>query len=370
MVRHPVAGNILAFLHYVVGLSRLGHEVVYVEESGWPWSAYDPERGTMEDYPHGGLRTVRKLMEVVGVPAPVWYVHREAGTVDGTDWDQLKRTLRTADLLLNIGGVCWLSEFELCPRRVLIDMDPFFTQVERFAAKVLDDYQVHFTYGTNIGRPGCIIPTTSVNWISTFPPVVLDMWPFVSNTDETRPFTTVANWTSYGDLLYEGESYGQKDREFMRLIDLPAKTSQKFELVLSNVPPEVTERLCAAGWSVKFGAEVSSQLETYQQYIASSRGEFSAAKHAYVKSRSGWFSDRSVCYLAAGRPVVLQDTGFSDWLPTGCGLMAFSSVAEAANCIERVNADYLAHRKAAREIADRAFDYRVVLPRLLKRALG
>jgi hypothetical protein len=300
---------------------------------------------------------------------PLSYVDRDSGTVHGTDWEELKRTLAAADLLLNVGGVCWLPEFGLCRRRALIDMDPLFTQVGRFGAWLLDDHHVHFSYGANIGRTGCTVPTAGVDWLPTVPPVVVDLWdgPVASSNGA---FTTIANWSAYGDVIHQGERYGQKDEEFLRLLDLPGHTAQPLELVLAGVPEEVRERLRRAGWLVRGAGEpVGTEVPAYRAYIKSSRGELSAAKHAYVTTRSGWFSDRSVCYLAAGRPVVVQDTGFGDWLPTGRGVLAFSSVDEAADHLERVNAEYDAHRRAALEVAARMFAHDVVLPRLVDAAL-
>jgi hypothetical protein len=369
MIRHPVAGNVLAFFHYVLGLHRLGHEVAYLEESGWPYSCYDPVTRHWHDHPQTGLRVARALAADHGMDIPLCYVNRDSGRVDGADWVEVKRMLGGADLLLNVGGVCWLPEFALCRRRALVDMDPFFTQVAQFGAKVLPDYHVHFSYGANIGRAGCTIPTGGVDWLPAVPPVVPEIWEG-AEPPANAPFTTVANWGSYGGLTYEGEHYGQKDEEFLRLLDLPHRTSQRLELAISG-GQDMHDRLRAAGWSVRdAGEEVSADVPTYRSYITGSRGEFSAAKHAYVKTRSGWFSDRSVCYLAAGLPVVLQDTGFGDWLPTGRGVLAFTSAEEAADALGRVNAEYPAHRRAAREMAERVFDYRVVLPRLLESALG
>lgn len=370
MLRHPVAGNVLAFFHYVLGLTRLGHEVCYVEESGWPYSCYDPESGLWQDFPHTGLRVVRRLMNDHGLKVPVCYVNRDTGDTDGAVWADLKRMLSSADLLLNIGGVCWLDEFRLCQRRALIDLDPLFTQMKQFGSKLLHDYHMHFSYGTNIGRPDCLIPDNGLRWRPTVPPVVPELWP-AATPGAGAPFTTIANWSAYGGIEHDGESYGQKDEEFMRLLPLPARTSQALELAISGADDTVRSTLRQAGWSVKdAGQEVSVDLPTYRRYILQSGGEFSVAKNAYVKTRSGWFSDRSVCYLAAGLPVILQDTGYSDWLPAGRGVLAFSSLEEAAECIARVNADYEGHRRAARQIAAQAFDYRVVLPRLLEVALG
>jgi hypothetical protein len=312
---------------------------------------------------------VRLMLAEHGVRGPVCYVNRESGATDGASGEDVQNLLRQADLLLNIGGVCWLPEFRLCRRRALIDLDPLFTQTEQFGARLTHDYHTHFSYGTNIGRPGCRIPTGGVNWLPTVPPVVPDLWEGASPAEDA-PLTTVANWSSYGGLTHDGEHYGQKDEEFLRLIDLPGRTSQPLELALSGAGADVCGKLRAAGWRVRdAGEEVSIDLPTYRGYLTGSRGEFSVAKNAYVKTHSGWFSDRSVCYLAAGLPVILQDTGFSDWLPTGQGVLAFSSLEQAVACIDQVNANYASHRHTAQEVASRFFDYRVVLPRLLARAL-
>jgi hypothetical protein len=286
-------------------------------------------------------------------------------------WSELRRVLSEADLLLNVGGLCWLPEFRLCPRRALVDLDPLFTQVGRFGGRVLDEHHVHFSYGVNIGQPDCTVPSAGVNWVPTVPPVVLDAWD-LADPPPQAPLTTITTWNSYGEVLHEGERYGQKDGELVRFLSLPSRTSRLLAAIAvrEDVRAEVQHRFRASGWSVRDAADVSTDVGQYRAYIRASRGELSVAKHAYVKTRSGWFSDRSVCYLAAGLPVVLQDTGFSDWLPTGKGVLAFSSVDEAAACIERVNAEYSTHREVAREIAEATFAHTFVLPRLIGRCLG
>lgn len=372
MIRHPVAGNVLAYFHYILGLHRLGHEVLYFEESGWPGSCYDPMTNTCSDDPSPGLNVLRNLMASFGVTIPVSYLNRDSGQVRGTDWFTLKEMFAQADLLLNIGGVCWLPEFQLSRRLALIDMDPLFTQLGRFGAEGLKEHHIHFSYGVNIGRANCTVPSGGVDWRPTVPPVVPEIWgsthadPEISNISDDAPFTTIANWSAYGGITYHGEHFGQKDEEFSRLQGLPGYTSQRLELAVSGGDKETLERFRLSGWLIRNGGEVSKDVSTYQNYITGSRGELSAAKNAYVKTRSGWFSDRSVCYLAAGLPVILQDTGFTDWLPTGRGVLAFSSMEEAADCIEKVNANYAAHRAAAREIARQRFNYKVVLPKLVE----
>jgi hypothetical protein len=367
MVRHPFAGNLLAYFHYVLGLVRLGHEVVYVEESGWPYSCYDPETSLWCDHPSTGLRVVRALFAAHDVDAPVIYVNRDTRDIEGAGHDELECRLREADLLLNIGGVCYLPPFLLCGRRALIDMDPLFTQVERFGARALADYHAHFSYGANIGQAGCTIPTCGINWRPAVPPVVLDLWEW-GCPRAGAPFTTIGNWGSYGKIAHQGASYGQKDEEFLRLIDLPRHTAQRLELALSGAEADAG-RLEQAGWLVRdAGVEIGMDVTGYRQYIRASCGEFSVAKNAYVASRSGWFSDRSACYLAAGLPVVLQDTGFSRWLPTGRGLLPYATLEEAADRLGQVAGDYALHRRAAHAIAAEVFAHDTVLPQLLDRA--
>jgi hypothetical protein len=281
---------------------------------------------------------------------------------------EMTRAISDADLLLNVGGVCWLPEYLLCQRRALVDMDPFFTQIGRFAVEGFDEYQAYFTYGANIGRAGCDIPTNGKTWLATVPPVVPEIWgadSLAAGSPANAAFTTVANWTAYGTVEYQGEQYGQKDQEFLGLGDLPGKTGQKLELAIANADSDAVRMLKGSGWSLVDAAEVSKDIETYRRYIMESRGEFTVAKNAYVKTNSGWFSDRSVCYLAAGRPVIMQDTGFSDWLSTGEGVLAFSTADEALACIDQVNREYSANCRAAKEIAEEKFGYKVVLQNIL-----
>ena len=373
MIRHPLAGNLMAYFQYLLGLRRLGHDVMYLEESGWSSSCYDPERQAYGEDPSTGLRKVHELMALCGVDIPVCYVHRESGRTWGMEPVEMRRVISGADLLLNVGGVCWLADFLLCERRALVDMDPFFTQVGRFASEGLDEYQVYFTYGANIGGADCHIPTNGKTWLATVPPVAPEIWaanPTVSEEPHDAAFTTVANWSAYGAVEYQGARYGQKDQEFLGLGDLPRKSGHKLQLALSNADSDAVRRLERSGWLLVDAAEVSKDIETYRNYITESRGEFSVAKNAYVRTNSGWFSDRSVCYLAAGRPVIMQDTGFSDWLPTGEGVLAFSTVDEALACIERVNSRYSVNCRTARELAEEVFSYKVVLPAMLEAIWG
>jgi hypothetical protein len=375
-IRHPVAGNMLAFFHYLLGFSKLGHQVVYLEESGWPQSCYDPASQTYSDNPLAGIQSFKDLLSRFGVNAKVSFINRETGKTYGLAWDDIKQVLTTADVLLNIGGVCWLPEFKLCQQRALIDMDPFFTQVGKFATEGLEDYQTLFSYGVNIGKPGCSVPTNGRDWLPTVPPIVPEIWTFKTimdtdyfvHADADIPFTTIANWNAYGSITYQDKTYGQKREEFLRLLNLPKRVAFPLELALSGISCQEHEQLESAGWRIR-DSHFTEDFDQYQAYITQSKGEFSVAKQAYVETRSGWFSDRSVCYLAAGHPVVLQDTGFSEWLPTGWGVLAFSSLDEAVDCLARVHADYDKHSLAAQNVAEQTFSYQVVLPHLLRHSL-
>lgn len=370
MIRHPVAGNLLAFFHYVLGLARLGHEVAYLEESGgWADSCYDPATRKSSEDPVAGLKAVHDLLAAFGLEVPVWYVHRESRRTAGGTWADVAEAIRAADLLLNVGGICWLEEFRTFRRRALVDMDPLFTQAGSFGGGVVQEHDVHFTYGGNVGRPGCRVPTCGLEWHHTVPPVVREPWD-ARPAPPDAPFTTVASWDAYGSVRVDGVSYGQKGREFRRFLHLPRHSRLPLEVALAG-GEAVRARLREAGWTVRDSGEVSCDVTAYRNYIGGSRAEFSVAKNAYVKSRSGWFSDRTVCYLAAGRPAVVQDTGFGDWLPAvGRGVLSFRTPDEAVEALERVARDYADHSAAASELAAGTFDYRVVLPKLLATALA
>lgn len=366
MLRHPAAGNVLAYFQYVLGLARLGHEVAYVEESGWPYSSYDLATGHWVEHPTAGLASARALVARHCPGVPIVWVDRESGAVDGMTRGELTAVLADAELLLNVGGVCWLPEFALCARRALVDMDPVFTQVEGFASKVLGEYDVHFSYGTNIGRPSCTVPSAGVEWRPTLPPVVVDLWTSSAPVADA-PWTTVANWSGYGGVEHGGERYGQKDEEFARLLDVPARASARLELALAG-GRQAFGLLRSHGWSVRDAGALSADVDTYLGYVTRSRGEFSAAKNAYVKTGSGWFSDRTACYLAAGRPAVVQDTGCRA-VPDGAGLLFFEDSDTAAAALREVERDHEQHAAAAAELARTALAHDVVLPRLLDRAL-
>jgi hypothetical protein len=245
----------------------------------------------------------------------------------------------------------------------LVDTDPVFTQIGAHGlGGPFSRYDKLFTFGENVGQEGCEMPTAGCHWIPTRQPVVLDLWR--ADGESTRGFTTVFNWSPLGDCSYQGRTYGQKEREFPPYLDLPKSVGAPMEVAV-KLPEDVEGALRAGGWLVVDPEQVTRDPWTYQSYLRSSQGEFSVATHCSIVSSCGWFSERSAAYLASGRPVVIQDTGFSRWLDTGDGVVAFRSVEEARNGLADVIARYDVHRRAARDCAAEYFDATKVLGRLI-----
>ncbi len=279
---------------------------------------------------------------------------------------------RGADLLLNIAGMLTNEEITgPVPLRAYLDIDPAFTQLWH-AAEGLDmrfEGHTHFvTVGLSLGRPECPIPTCGRDWIPTFQPVVLDHWPKAHGIVYDA-LTTVANWRGYGSIQHEGVFYGQKTHSLRQFIALPTLTPEKFVLALAIHPDETRdlEALRSNGWQLMDPEEVTDTAASYRQFIQGSKAEFGIAKSGYVVSRCGWFSDRSICYLASGRPVIAQETGFSGVLPIGDGLFAFETADEVLAAIDALQRDYAYHARAARAIAEEYFESDKVLSRLLER---
>jgi hypothetical protein len=256
---------------------------------------------------------------------------------------------------------------------VYVDSDPMFTQIklakhQTYFQDQIDVHDRHFTFGES---PASEVPDTGHHWSPTRQPVVLAEWE--QRTPHRHVFTTVMNWTSYNDVEYEGRTYAQKDVEFLRFLDLPQRVAPSVLEVAANVGKTrhtPKQRLAHHGWRIVDPDEACPDLESYRAYIQSSQAEWSVAKQAYVAARTGWFSCRSACYLAAGRPVVVQDTGFSAVLPVGEGIVPFTTLEEAIEGVRSVEADYARHAKAARAIAGEFFDSGVVLGRLIEEAFA
>jgi hypothetical protein len=363
-----LGGQAWATMNYLAGLRALGHDVVYLEDFGDWLSVYDWEAETQTtsiDYPAAYVADCMAAIELDSR----WIV-RAGDDARGMDVEEFVEFCDRADLLVMRAAPLsrWRPEYDGPARRVFIDVDPGFTQVRiaadsRYAAWVrrCDRF---FTVGLNVGRPGCLVPTVGIEWRHTLPPVALAHWPLA--TSDAAAFTTIMRWRGFVDAEHEGVEYGQKDREFPRYIDLPARTSQPFLLALMGAEPALLER---HGWHVVPSWSVSRSPQQYRSFITGSRAEFGVPKHGYVATGTGWFSDRSVCYLAAGRPVLVGDTGLHDVLPQGCGLVTFSDVDEAAAGVEAINRDYRAHCRGARRLAEEFFAAAKVLPAFLDGAM-
>jgi hypothetical protein len=255
-------------------------------------------------------------------------------------------------------------------RRMYIDCDPGFVQIwqEQYGVDMnLRGHETYVTVGLNLGAPDCPLPTCGIAWHKTLPPVVLSEWTTAAPAGDA--YTTVADWRGYSPVEWRGVWYGQKAEEFMRIVELPRRVAALLELCLAIHPDEPDlPTLTANGWRLSAPREHCATPDTYRDYIRASRGEFTVVKHGYAAGRTGWFSDRSACYLAAGRPVIIQDTGIGAYVPTGQGLLTFTDIDAAAAAIERVESNYAAHAAAAAAFARAHLDSDRVLPRLLELA--
>ena len=377
---YPFGGVFWDYLQYLLGLRRLGHDVLYIEDTG-KW-CYDPSAGTfVENGERNAAFLARHIAALDPDLADRWFFRDVTGKTYGRPWNDVVSFCRSADLFLHISASYWMREEDFTAAKiVLIDSDPLYTQAslltgttEEVEARVAwwkEHHDVFFTFGENIGAPDCRIPTGPFNWIPTRQPVVLDCFDSaaVPVASRRQVLTTVASWepTEKGPVV-DGVSYSGKSHEFERFIDLPSRSVLPLEVALSGPAPH--ERLRELGWMIRDGYEVSQDPWVYRDYLAHSIGEWSVAKNAYVASRSGWFSCRTASYLALGVPAIVQDTGFGSAIPTGEGLLTFTTLEEAQDAIARLASDPERHAKAARAIAHEYFDSDKVLTQLIEKAL-
>jgi len=362
IARYPFGGVTWCSLMYLLGLRALGHEVFYLEDTGE--CVYDPVQNTRATDPTYGTTYIHNALEPYGLGDRWAFVNYDGG-YHGRSRDDVKHYAAGADLFINLSGGSWFwrDEYAGIPRRIFIDSDPAFTQLaiakkEAWYVAFFEHFTRLFTFGSNIGTPASSIPTEPFTWHKTWQPVTMDDWHAIRAPRDR--FTTVMTWQieSFTDVG------GNKDQEFVKFIDLPSKTAQPFELAI-NGPQQLLRR---HGWDTVDAMQVSRTPNGYRDFIHGSKAEFGVAKHTYVASRSGWFSDRTECYLASGRPALVQDTGWTAHVPCGDGVLAFSTIDEAVDGIDRINADYERHARAALDVAHAHFDAGVVLPRLLEAA--
>ena len=363
IARYPFGGVTWCSLMYLLGLRSLGHDILYIEDTGE--CIYDPERNAVSVDPSYGTRYIQNALSPFGLDNRWCFVNYD-DTYHGLSREAVRKYCKEADLFVNLSGGCWFwrDEYRAIPKRVFIDSDPVFTQLaiakgDRWYVDYFHGFDHLFTFGANIGTPNSDVPTSGLTWHKTWQPVMTELWRTQSPPRHDR-FTSVMTWKTGS---FE-EVNGNKDLEFVRFLDLPSRTTSRFELAVNGPHDLLREH----GWKPIDAMQVSRSPWGYRDYIQQSHAEFGIAKHAYVSRRSGWFSDRTECYLAAGRPAVIQDTGWSNHLPCGTGLLSFSTPDEALFGFEQINQDYPLHSKRATEIARECFDASCILPSFLDKA--
>lgn len=363
MVRYPLGGMLSWVLQYLTGFRKLGHDVYFVEKYGYPDSCYDPEKGIMSDDCGYGTSVVSDLLARHGL-AGRWCFVARSGDYHGMTKREIEAVFRSADLFVDMGTHgAWQEESTCAAQTAMVDGEPGFTQIKmannHAEGMPLPVYDHYFTTGKNIGRKGNPAPDLGISWRYLYHPVDTDLFNPVP-TVRGAPYTTVMNWQSHQPIRFHDKVFGQKDLEFVHFLSLPKRVRAPFELAISgkNVPKE---KLLESNWKVLNAHHITRSFDSFRDFITYSRGEFSVCKNVFVANKTAWFSDRSAAFLASGRPVVLQETGFSQFLPTGKGLFAVSTLEEAITAIEAIEADYSLHSIAAREIAQDVLESGIVL---------
>jgi hypothetical protein len=375
IVAYPLGGMTWHHLNYLLGLQEMGHEVWFLEDSGsysYPYNPRTRECSTDSAY---GRNYLLETFEQYGLPARYCYYSEFEDRHYGLTGEELDDLLGRADLLLCVSGVTPLRAGRKRPRRcAVIDTDPVFTQLRMMRDGAFLDYYRQFdavcTFGRLIGTADCSLPTHGFNWIPTNQPIALRHWPVTASS--SRAFTTIGKWehTTDRNLEFAGRQYhSSKGVEWMKMLELPGKVSWEMTMGMLSMPTATAATFSIHGWKLVDPEEATASCGSYGDFIRASAGEFTVAKEIYAGLPSGWFSDRSSAYLASGRPVVTQASGFDRWLPTGEGLFSFEDVDQAAGTLNRIASDYETHSRGARNIAEKYFDSSRVLGSLLEAAL-
>lgn len=377
----PVGGVTWDYVQYVAGLDKMGHDVYYIEDTRL-FPLYQ-EEGEKWDDCSVSVKYLQQVMEYFGLQHKWCYRDEPSGKFFGLSSEKVKSICATADIFINISCSTYLrDEYLKIPIRVLIDSDPMFTQMQYVKQEgftsgrpdirhLIHGHSHFFTFGENIGQPDCRIPSCGINWQPTRQPICLSYWE-TSRTEQPGDalLTTFMNWSAGNVVNFEGEEWGQKDVEFERFLSMPkAVPAAQFSVVMNKTGGTLQQFKKAeteeAGWKILDSLTYSGNWNKYRDFIDSSFGEFSVAKNTYVKSVCGWFSCRSACYLAMGKPVVTQDTGWSKFIPSGEGLFAFTNMASAVAAIETMLSDYRSHSVKALQVAKECFDSTKVLSKMI-----
>ncbi|MEP6509109.1 MAG: hypothetical protein ABJC63_12875 [Gemmatimonadales bacterium] len=376
----PAGGIAWDYIQYPLGFASLGHDVYYIEDTAlWPIYQEDASGGVSSA---ANVEYLSRLMSAFGFAGRWAYRDEVTGTWFGMSSAEVAEVCRTADVFVNVScSTVVRDEYRAIPTRILIDSDPMFTQIQHVdmsgftkggggMRQLVAEHTHHFTFGESIGQADCRIPHTSVAWRPTRQPICLDQWPVTEIPPSNLGFTTVMNWYAGDPLMFDGELWGQKDVEFLGVMEIPQRVSSPLGVVVGQTtgipfPAELAEQ---SGWTVFDPDQAIPDWNTYRSFIGRSAGEFSVAKQTYVKGRTGWFSCRSACYLASGRPVVTQDTGWRRHIPSGSGLIGFTTLDEAVAGLNEIMSNPRAHSRSARMVAEESFDARVVLRDLLAAA--
>jgi len=354
----PTASFFWHSVSFALGFRDAGHDVWFLEDSGdYPW-CYDPETEELDPSARYGVRFLADEMAAVGMTGRWVFRHGPSGRHDGMSEEETADVLNEADVFVNVSLTTPMrEEYQRIPHRLAIDTDPVFTQVrisqgDWLLGSVTESHTRLFTFG----RPP--LPGQQHEWLPTRQPVVSRLWPVQARPAEDAPFTTIMSWQAYAPVVHDEVEYGAKDKTSLGLLDLPGRTNARLSVALGGGDNHWQARQLFGdnGWEITDPMEANGTSARFRQFLAGSAGEIGIAKHGYVAARSGWFSERTCCYLASGRPAVVSDTGWPDWLPSGEGVFAYTTAAEAAQAIDAIRADPERHARAARKVVEEHFE--------------
>jgi hypothetical protein len=373
----PIAGVIWQHIHYIVGLQQLHHDVYYIEDSAR--LPYNPQTFEVTDEFRYAANILNRLAGEFDFKERWGYCARylPGNATAGLSLKKIRQLYREADAILNVCGTQEFNEDLLASDRILyVESDPGVEQIKidkgvKSTIEYLRRHRALFTFGENVGTKFFPVPVHGFKWLPTRQPVVTNLWKTRRSPLGTAVFTSVANWSTSGlkDIVWRGQKYlWSKSREFLRFIAAPKEAGETFELATNIEHSATRKRFERNGWRLRCPLQMSVDYWLYRDYIQRSKGEFTVAKDQYVQLNTGWFSDRSACYLAAGRPVIIQETGFTRLYGGKAGLLSFGSLGEIADAVKRINADYAKHSRVAYDVAREFFEAKKVLKSILDRA--